>query len=123
MVPEQLPSALMQAGSAWEYPEPASGEALPVTKSGQFVFATGASGETNTLASPTGSGITLDLFCRSHGGGDRVVTIASAANQTGNNTLTFGATSDYCRLVSIRSAANTYRWRIVANDGVALSTV
>ena len=121
MTPFQLPSGLHQAGSEFEYVEPASGTAIPVTKWGDFVFATGASGETNTLAAPTASGQRIKLFCRSHGGGDRVITVASGINQTGNTVMTFGLADDFIVLESIRKTNSTYVWRVTANDGVALS--
>lgn len=124
MTPWQVPSALHQASTEFDYVEPASGEALKVTKWGDFVFATGASGETNTLSAPTGPSQRIKLYCRLHGGGNRVITVASAVNQTGNTVLTFGATGDFCVLESVRSTAvqdATYLWRVTANDGVALS--
>ena len=121
MTPFQLPSGLHQAGSEFEYVEPASGTAISVTKWGDFVFATGASGETNTLAAPTTSGQRIKLFCRSHGGGNRVITVASAINKAGNTVLTFAATGDFVVLESVRSAPSTYVWRITTNDGVTPS--
>jgi predicted small integral membrane protein len=107
--------------TAWEYAEPASGTAIEVTKSGQISFATGASGETNTLAVPLRAGIELLFNCRSHGGGDRVITVASAINASGNTIMTFNTTRDNILLRSIKTAADTYAWQVMVNNGVSLS--
>lgn len=44
-------------------------------------------------------------------------------NQTGDNTLLFEDGGDHIRLVGGRDGAGGYEWRVVCNDGVALSTV
>lgn len=105
----------------YEVSEPATGTALVVEKNCHFNFSTGASGETNTLSNPFRAGVQIVLNCYSHGGGNRVVTVAGAVNQTGNTVLTFGAARDNCKLESIKTAADTYRWEVTHNDGVALS--
>jgi hypothetical protein len=56
-------------------------------------------------------------------GGDAVVTSDSPVNQTGNNTMTFGAILDTITFVGIADGASSYRWSVVGNDGVALTTV
>ncbi len=86
-------------------------------------FDTGASGETGTLKDPTSDSSLLILHCKNHGGGDRVITADSAVNQTGNNTLTFGADDDLIVLASVEDKTSGYRWQVVENDGVGLSTV
>jgi hypothetical protein len=120
MTPASLPENLAERAE-WEYPEPASGEALAINKWGHISFATGVSGETNTLANPLRAGIRIALNCRSHGGGNRVITAAGAVNRTGNTVMTFSATRQNLVLESIKTATDTYRWQIVANDGVGLS--
>ena len=82
---------------------------------------TSAGAETRTLAAPTREGMVLTLTCGTYVG-DIVITSAVAVNQTGNNTLTFGAARDTITLVSIKSGSTIY-WSPVGNDGVALSTV
>lgn len=111
----------MAATANWEYAEPADAAAIPITKSGTVAFATGAVGETNTLANPTVAGQTMVLTCRSHGGGDRVITAAGAINQAGETIMTFGADRDTIFLCSIRTGASAFRWQVYSNDGVALS--
>jgi hypothetical protein len=51
-----------------------------------------------------------------------VITVASAINQTGNNTITMADVRDYIRLQAIESGSSKV-WAVVANDGAALSTV
>jgi predicted RecA/RadA family phage recombinase len=80
-----------------------------------------AGAETRTLAIPTVVGVELLLMLYTDGG-DCVVTVASAVNQTGNNTLTFAEVGDSIRLVSV-AYGGALAWRIAHNDGVALSTV
>ena len=87
-----------------------------------LVTATAGPGETRTLTDPIYAGQTLDLFFETDGG-DCVITADSAVNQAGNNTLTFADGGDHLRLQGGRDGAGDYEWRVIANDGVALSTV
>lgn len=100
--------------------DPGTGAAIPVTRSAHVAITT-AGAETNTLAIPTFIGQKLILVCDVYVG-DRVVTAAAPVNQTGNNTLTFGAAGDFIVLEAAQ-IAGALVWRVVANDGVALSTV
>lgn len=83
---------------------------------------TAASGETRTLADPQRVGARISFGFKTDGGGDCVITAASPVNQTGNNTLTFADAGDHLVLEAIEDGSDI-EWRIVANDGVALSTV
>lgn len=105
-----------------EIADPGDGEAIPVTASGTVMLVSGASGETRTIADPAFVGQEITLTMLTDGGGDIVLTAASPVNQTGNNTLTFGAVRDTIKLVAIEAAASR-EWQLVFNDGVALSTV
>lgn len=95
-------------------------KAIPVTASGRVALVT-AGAETRTLAAPTFAGQELLLAFKTDGG-DCVVTCATGLNQTGNNTATFNDAGDILRMVAIEVGANL-RWRITANDTVALATV
>lgn len=107
---------------AYELPDPGDGAEIAVAQWAHIAMTTGASGETNTLADPVKSGQRLALTLLVDGGGDRVITADSAINQTGNTIMTFGAAADSCILESFMVAASgTYKWRVVYNDGVALS--
>lgn len=99
--------------------DPGSGAALPVTASTSISF-TVAGAETNTLAAPTAVGQRLSLIVGAYSAGARVVTVASAIDQTGNTIMTFGAVSDWIMLRAVRYAGALV-WRVAATDGVALS--
>lgn len=100
--------------------DPGDAAAIPVTQSGHVSLETGGA-ETRTLADPTFAGQVLALGFKADSG-DCVVTAASAVNQTGNNTLTFADAGDLLTLQAVELGANLV-WRIMANDGIALSTV
>jgi hypothetical protein len=100
--------------------DPGDAGAIPVTKSGVCAM-TSAGAETRTLADPLVIGQQIALICDVYVG-NIVVTAAGPVNQTGNNTLTFGAAADACYLIAMQ-LAGALEWRIMGNDGVALSTV
>ena len=103
-----------------ELVDPGDGVGIGITESGHVPLVT-AGAETRTMADPNQAGIIIDLFFLTDGG-DCVVTTASPANQANNNTLTFADAGDHLRLFSIK-ISSVFEWRIIANDGVALSTV
>lgn len=100
--------------------DPGDAGAIPVTDTGYCPLVS-AGAETRTLADPSFAGQRLTLGFDTDGG-DCVVTAATAVNQTGNNTLTFADAGDHLELVAI-TIAGSLVWRVVANDGVALTTV
>lgn len=100
--------------------DPGNAGAIPVTKSGYVAIVTAGS-ETRTLAAPSFIGQELLLYIKTDGG-TCVVTVASAINQTGNNTITMAEVRDVIRLVAIESGSSKV-WHVVSNDGAALSTV
>jgi len=101
--------------------DPGTGEAVPVTDSVIIAITTGASGETNTVAIPTFLGQKL-MFCLDvDGGGDRVITFASAINVAGNTIATF-ATARQNLTVEAIQLAGVLAWEVTNNNGsVALS--
>lgn len=101
--------------------DPGDGGALPVTRSGTIAITTTGVDDTRTLAIPAlaGTRLTLSLDVDA---GDAVITVASAANQAGNNTLTMADAGDIIELIAIQ-VGGVLAWRIGANDGVALTTV
>ncbi|MCL4198991.1 MAG: DUF2190 family protein [Phycisphaerales bacterium] len=101
-------------------PDPGDAGAIPVAQSGYVAIVTAGS-ETRTLAIPTFVGQELLLFIKTDGG-TCVITVASAINQTGNNTITMADVNDSIRLHAIDNNG-TLAWRVVCNDGAALSTV
>lgn len=100
--------------------DPGNAGAIPVTGSGYVPIVTAGS-ETRTLAAPTFIGQELVLYVKTDGG-TCVITVASAINQTGNNTITMAEVRDVIKLVAIESGASKV-WHVVSNDGAALSTV
>lgn len=100
--------------------DPGDAGAIAVTKSGTCALTT-ADAETRTLAIPTFAGQVIDISLDVDGG-DAVITVAAAVNQTGNNTLTGADAGDHIRLVGVQ-VGGALVWRVAANDGWALSTV
>lgn len=100
--------------------DPGNGAAIPVTTSGCIDMTIGAGAETNTLAIPTFLGQDLLIVAGTIGAGSRAITCAQAINQAGNTVMTFGQASDFISLVAIK-IGGAFRWRVQANDGVALS--
>lgn len=100
--------------------DPGNAGAIPVTSGGYVPIVTAGS-ETRTLAIPTFVGQELLLFVKTDGG-TAVITVASAINQAGNNTITMADVNDSIRLHAIDNNG-TLAWRVVCNDGAALSTV
>ena len=103
--------------------DPGDAGAIVVTEGFGIValVTTEGGGETRTIADPQRAGQMLSLSFKTDGG-DCVITTASPANQTGDNTLTFADAGDHLMLIGSDNGADI-EWRIVANDGVALSTV
>jgi hypothetical protein len=100
--------------------DPGDAGAISVQGPG-YVNLVSAAAETRTVAAPQFVGQLLQLNFQTDGG-DCVVTISTAVNQTGNNTLTFADAGDHILLQAGQSGANL-RWRVLANDGVGLTTV
>lgn len=100
--------------------DPGASGAIPVTKSGVCAITT-AGAETRTLAIPGHIGQIIMLMIDTDGG-SCVVTVAAAINQAGNNTITINDVNDSITLIA-GSIGGALRWRVLANDGAALSTV
>lgn len=104
----------------WTLTDPGASRALPSTVTGTIPIVTAAA-ETRTLATPDKNGLKLTLVMKTDGG-DCVITVASAINQTGNNTITLNDAGDFVKLESV-AVGSVYRWRVVVNDGASLTTV
>jgi len=104
-----------------ELTDPGDAGAIPVTGSGYLeIVSEGA--ETRTMAVPAGNVADQIMLAMKTDGGTVTLTVASAVNTTGNNTLTFAEEGDVVILTAV-DLDGTMAWRITANDGVALSTV
>lgn len=99
--------------------DPGTTLAIPVTGNADISLTVAAAGETNTLADPTFRGQRLRLYVGTFtASATRAITAASPINVAGNTIMTFNAQGDFAELVAIGA---TPKWKIVANDGVALS--
>jgi hypothetical protein len=101
--------------------DPGDGGAIPVTRSGTVAITTTGVDDTRTLAIPGKAGIKLAISLDVDGG-DAVITVAAAINQTGNNTITMGDAGDTVVLAAVQ-VGGALVWRLIVNDGAALTTV
>jgi hypothetical protein len=83
-------------------------------------MASGASGETRTLARPSKPGIRFVLRMKTDGGGDIVVTATGGFNVAGETRATFADASDFLSLVSVTVSgygpSGTYRWEALEGN-------
>lgn len=79
-----------------------------------------AGAETNTLLPPIFPGQRLSIMADTVGTGTRAITASQNINQAGNTIMTFAAAADWCVLEG-STVGGTLKWRVLANDGVALS--
>jgi hypothetical protein len=100
--------------------DPGNAGAIPVTKSGNVAITT-TGAQTRTLAIPALAGLQL-VINMDVDGGDCVITVAAAINQTGNNTITLNDAGDTIVLRAVK-VAGALVWRAGNNDGCILSTV
>lgn len=112
-----LPSTVARQYSA-AIADPGNAGAISVKQSGVCAM-TSAGAETRTLAIPSFIGQEISLIDDTHVG-NIVVTVAAAFNQAGNTILTFGAAADACTLKAM-TVGGSLVWRIMGNDGVAVS--
>lgn len=102
-------------------PDPGTGQAIPIDKSGQVPLVIANAVETNTLAAPAFRGQRLTIYAYSvAGSGTRAITVASAFNVAGNTIMTFDTQGD-CAVLIAGVISTGLVWKIIANDGVALS--
>ena len=103
--------------------DPGTGKAIPVTGNGNVALTIAGGVETNALAVPTFAGqiltVSADTVAES---ATRIVTVASAINAAENDTITFDAAGGFISLYGIK-LGETFAWRVLASDGVTLSTV
>lgn len=100
--------------------DPGDAGAIPADQTGNIAITT-AGAETRTLAVPGTAGLVLAISMDVDGG-DGVITVAAAFNQTGNNTITLNDAGDTVVLTSVQVGGSLV-WRVVSNDGATLATV
>lgn len=103
-------------------PPPGAGGAVPNNVIGNVSFTVAAGvAETRTILLPTQVGLRVLVSIASMGAGGTTTLVAGGTiNQAGQNTMTFNNVADTCTLQSFNIGGTT-SWRIVENDGVALS--
>lgn len=101
--------------------DPGAAGAIPVLRSGNCAITTAAA-ETRTIAAPGTVGLTLAVSADDVTSGAATITVASAINVTGNNTIVLDADGETIILESVQ-VGGTPVWRVGANDGATLSTV
>lgn len=100
--------------------DPGNASTLVVDRDRGVVELVTAAAETRTLADPDRSGIMLTLSLKTDGG-DCVITADTAINAAGNTIMTFDNAGDTILLQSIPDGSVDYKWKVLGNDGVALS--
>lgn len=100
--------------------DPGDAGAIPVVNSGSVSIVT-AGAETRTIAIPTAVGQQLSVYMKTDVG-DCTITVASAINETGNNTILLDDPGEHIVLVGV-DIGGTLFWRVLASDGATLSTV
>jgi len=108
----------------FEITDPGDAGAIIVDRNlGVVPLVSAGSGETRTLAAPTQAGVVVRLAFKTGGGGNIVVTTASAYNQAGDTTITFTDAGDVVTLISVPKGA-AYVWRVANLDsGVTVGQV
>lgn len=102
--------------------DPDDAGAIPVTRSGVCALTTGGTAETRTLADPDQAGLMITITLDVDGGGNAVVTVATDFDDSGDNTITFADAGETITLIATQIAGSPV-WRLVENDGAALSDV
>ena len=100
-------------------PDPGDALTFDVSRPG-YIDITTAAAETRTLADPVFIGQILDLFFIVDAG-DVTITASSPVNQAGNTSIVGADVGDHIRFVGHYNATDGWEWRVVANDGFALS--
>jgi len=99
--------------------DPGDAGVIPVTRSATIAFTTTGVVDTRSLAIPSVAGVSL-LFSFDVDVGDLVITAASGINVAANTVMTFDTIGQYIRLEAAQ-VAGVMVWRVIANDGVALT--
>ena len=98
--------------------DPGTGGALPAALIRHYNIVT-TTAETRTLANPPRAGLYL-LLNMVTDGGDCVITVASAINQSGNTIITLNDAGDCIELLS-RKTSSGFGWVVRFNNGASLS--
>ena len=100
--------------------DPGHAAAIDVSRSGEVQIVTAAA-ETNTLAIPTFVGQRLILTMKTRAVGDRVITVASAFNASGNTQITLDTAGDSICLEACHGSAGVLKWNQAWTNGPTLA--
>lgn len=100
--------------------DPGDAKAIPLIHDLMYVPLVSTTTETRTVPVPTKAGLMMTLGMQTDGG-DITVTVTSTYDGT-NSTIVFNTAGDWVTLISIETAAGTFRWRILASSGVAAAS-
>ena len=104
--------------------DPGTGGTFPVNNRSlvRFEMVSAAGSETRTLANPFATGQIVTLI---HGvdGGDIDITVTDGFDAGGDTSMNTTTAGDFVTFISVKTAATTYRWRILAFEGFTGITV
>ena len=105
--------------TAWVLADPGPDGSIPNSVFGNCAMSS-AGAEGRDLLIPAFVGQILTLSCGATLTGTITVAASQAINQAGNTQMSFAQNTDSITLIGV-SVAGSLRWRVLANDGVALS--
>ncbi len=98
--------------------DPGTGNSFDVKGRSMVVveMVSAAASETRTLPIPAATGQMMTII---HGvdGGDIDITVTSGYNEAGTTTMNTATAGDFVTFYSVKTAATTYRWRILGYEG------
>lgn len=103
-----------------ELEDPGDGGVLPTAAMTGYINLESGGVETRTLPDPTFVGQEIGIFFTVDGG-NATVTADSPIDQAGDTSLVFADVGDHIHLVGHHNPTDGWEWRVVCNDGVALS--
>lgn len=113
-------SSVYGPGGFEQLADPGTTNPLPTYTSGTILL-NAATASQRTLGRPSFIGQILTIYVETYVAAATIL-VSHAINQAGNTTLTTSAVADCITLIGIPSTtAGVLAWRVLANDGMALS--
>lgn len=100
--------------------DPGSAGEIKVERDRQVIPIVTAEAETRTVAAPLRAGVEFSIVMETDGG-DVTITFPASINQAANTVVTMNDVQDFAKFVSVRLAAGTFKWRLIAENGTVLS--
>ena len=108
---------IFNAGKTSKLKDPGSGGTISVNRSPANIQLVSAGAEARTLSVPTRPGAILLVGAKTVAG-DITLTVTSGFNTAGDTVFTFTTSGQWAMFVSVETAADTYRWRLVSHYGL-----